>query len=324
MELATYTNKLRTLAESFFREEKTLSSTKRCCISIKQSELSIVCISRRADADEVSLLDKIKFDDFKTLPLIFKGIIEKYDLSQTPLSWLLHPDDYQLDLIESMPVPETEFLTALSWRIRSLINYPIEEAVLEYFELPAKKNAPNSPLIGAVTAQKTRLNPAITLFKECGLQLVTIGIPEIAILNLAALYENDEKSSAFLYFYEKFIILNISNRKVLYFTRRINISFTSDNKIDYEKLSLEILRYFDFFCSQWRFSPPARIFSASSSGDIQVITKILSERLMHPVTVYTLNAVIMNDKTKNEIATKYLLDYGCLLKQGSMDVKTGN
>ncbi len=318
MDLSFYKEKIRTLAESWFREEHQLSATQRCCFSFKKNELSILCLDAMEESNKILFLEKLKFDDFNSLSLIIKGMSAQHKFAQMPIYWLLDPDAYQLNLIESMPVPEAEFIKALTWRARSLINYPIDEAVLEYFELPAKKNSPNSPLIGTVTAQKSRLSPTISLMKECDLSLVKIDIPELAMLKLTDLYETDEKSTAFLYFYDDFVILNISNRKTLYFTRRINISRINGSDIDYEALSLEILRYFDFYRSQWRLSSPTRILIAGLN-DNQTASKTLSERLMNPVDVYTLHGNIFNDKFKDEISTKFLLDYGCLLKKGGIN-----
>lgn len=319
MDLAVYKEKIRNLAESWFREEHHLSTTQRCCVSFKKNELSILCLDSVEDSYKVLLLEKLKFDDLSSLSLILKGMSAQYQFNQMPFDWLLDPDDYQLNLIESMPVPEAEFEKALTWRVRSLINYPIEEAVLEYFELPAKKNTPNSPLIGTVTAQKSRLNATISMFKDCGLSLVKIDIPELAMVKLTDSYELDEKSTAFLYFYDSFVILNISNRKTLYFTRRITITRVNGNDIDFEALSLEILRFFDFYRSQWRLSSPTRILVASDYQDIQHASKLLSERLMNPVDVYSLQGSIFNDKFKNEISSKFLLNYGCLLKKGGIN-----
>jgi MSHA biogenesis protein MshI len=327
VELKDYTKKLkdriRGLAQLYLQPTEQLSITDRCCISITPNELSIIVIHQQQTLNEVTLLKKLKFDDLKSLSLVLKGIVQTNHLTETPVYWMLGPDEYQLNLIESMPVPASEMTKALAWRIRSLISYPIEEAVLEYFELPEKKNSQNTPLIAAVTAQKTALQPVINLLEHCGLNLVTIDIPELAMLNLTALYENDEKCSAFLYFYKASVILNISCKKTLYFTRRITVPRTTDT-IDYEKLSLEILRYFDFFRSQWRLSSPTRIFAATESGDIEIISKALSERLLNTVSPYTFTATLLNDTHKTEIAGKYLLDYGSLLRKDGSYVTSGN
>ncbi len=326
MELATYTkqltNKIKNLAHSYMKTEEELSTTQRCCMSISNNELSLACTNHYPNSDEILFLDKLKFDDKKSLTLILSGVAERHQLALTPIYWLLNPEDYQINLIESMPVPKNEFQTALNWRIRSLIDYPIDEAALESFELPAKKNSANTPLIAAVTARRTQLNEIVSLVKNASLHLVTIDIPELALLTLAALHENDEKTTAFLYFYERIVILNISCQKVLYFTRRIPIITSADSTIDYEKLSLEILRYFDFFRSQWRLASPTRIFAFSESGNTPIIAKAMTERLLNNVEAYTLPSTTLTQENKDKITTQYLLDYGCLLRKDSGNVTT--
>jgi MSHA biogenesis protein MshI len=317
-------DKIRHLAKSYLKEEAHFTTNQHCCISIKGNQFSILAIKQLETGVDIFLHDQLQFEDFKSLSLVLSGVADSNNLTQTPIYWMLGPDDYQLNLIESLPVPANELQTALSWRIRSLITYHIDEAVLEYFELPAKKGASSTPLLGAVTAQKSLLNPLISLLKTCNLPLVTIDIPELALLNLASVYETDEKCTAFLYFYNKNIILNISCKKVLYFTRRINLPYTPDNTIDYEKLSLEILRYFDFFRSQWRLSSPTRIFAATEKGDMQIMAKALTDRLLNEVKPYTVMASSLSDTLKIEIANKFLLDYGCLLRKDNGNATPGN
>lgn len=326
MELATYTkqltDKIKDLAFSFMKTEEELSTTQRCCMSISNNELSLACINHNPNSNDILILEKLHFDDKNSLALIFSGLAERHQLALTPIYWLLNPENYQINLIESMPVPKNELQTALNWRIRSLIDYPIDEAILESFELPAKKNSSNTPLIAAVTAKKLHLNEIVSMVKNSGLHLVTIDIPELALLNLAALHENDEKTTAFLYFYDKIVTLNISCQKVLYFTRRIAIISNAESNIDYEKLSLEILRYFDFFRSQWRLALPTRIFAFSESGNTAIVVKAMTERLLNNVEAYTLPNTSLTQEDKDKITTQYLLDYGCLLRKDSGNVTT--
>lgn len=326
MELPAYSkkiaDKIRHVVQSYLKEENPLSRSKHCCLSFKANEFSIIHLEQLQDMNNILLMKKFQFDDLNGLALILNGIVESNPITDTPISWMLNIDDYQLNLIESMPVPANEMQTALSWRIRSLISYPMEQAALEYFELPAKKGSQNMPIIAAVTAEKSKLQPVIDLLKKCELHLVSINIPELSLLNLVALYETDEKCTAFLYFYKNVVLLNISCQKILYFTRRINILFTAESVMDYEKLSLEILRYFDFFRSQWRLSSPTRIFAASETGNIELITQAMTERLLNKVVPYTLPSTILNDEQKIDIANSYLLDYGCLLSKDGANAKT--
>ncbi len=83
------------------------------------------------------------------------------------------------------------------------------------------------------------------------------------------------------------------------------MSRTADNSIDCEKLSLEILRYFDFFRSQWRLSAPARIFVSKQDDDAATIAKTLSNRLLNAVVPYKLNSTLINNKDSAIIDTHY-------------------
>lgn len=324
MELTAYKDKLKEFITSYLNDEPQLSTTQRCCISSKNNTLSIVAVNHHLEVNEILLLDSSKYEDIKSMSKYLHTILNEHGLTLSPVYWLLGPDDYQINLIEPMPVPKHEFQTALTWRIRSLLPYSIDEAALEYFELPPKKSGPNLPLIGVVTAQKTHLSHVIDALKEQEIPLIKINIPEMSMYHLTSLYENDEKCSAFLYFFDNTVILNISSQKVLYFTRRLPLYYTDENTIDYEKLLLEILRYFDFFSSQWRMSTPSRIFVASQNHNAAEIAKILSERLQNTVEPFSLQLSLVNETDQREVAQKYLLEYGCLLEQGNKNASSGN
>lgn len=280
-------------------------------------ELSFLCGDLQQSQPEILFNNHLSNKSESELKLVFNGLIEQYELTDANIIWLLNPDEYELNLVESMPVPKNEIAAALTWRVRSLINYPIDEAVLEYFELPPKKNAPNSPFIGAVTAKRAKLATNIDYFKSLNLNLSVIDIPELSMVRLSAVYETDEKSTAFIFLFEKMLILNISSQKSLYFTRRINIGRNSNNEIDYEKISLEILRYFDYFRSQWRLPAPSRLLTAATKGDITIIAKQLSERLLNTVQPYQILNDSMMPTVKQELLASDLLSYGCLLRKGN-------
>lgn len=315
MDIAKYTDKIKLWLEPFFREEEVTLTSKRCCINFRKNKITLLCIDM--DLMKITFMDEIGYDNDKDLHLVLNGIVERNELEHISCFWLLNPDFYQLNLIESLPVPEDEFETALNWRIRSLISYPMDEAILEYFKLPAKKSSPNSPLIAAVTSQRMQLRSKVEILNESALKLSVIDIPELALAQLSAVYETDEKSTAFLYLFEKFLILNISCKKTLYFTRHIEFTRENDGKVNIERLALEVMRYMDFFQSQWRNPAPSRIFIAGEVPDLSMIAAALTERLPNPVQEYTIKPGTLDDESREHFNKKYLLDYGCLLRKGS-------
>lgn len=314
MQIRTYAKEIQHWIKALLTEKQPEITTHRCCIYISSKEISFLHINHVQDTIEILLLEDFQYDDLSTVPLVLSGMVKKYGLQSIPTSWLLLPEDYQLFLIESLPVAADEFHDALNWRVKSLLNYPIEEAVLDYFKLPAKKKSSENFMVVAVAARMNQLIKTIDMFKKTDLCLTTIDIPELAMRNLTAPIENDEKSTAFIYFFEKIAILNITCQQTLYFTRRLNLPNESEPIAkNYEQVCLDILRYFDYFQSQWRYPSPGRIFVASEKKDTAGIAKILSENLSFSVEPFPLNSILPNSKI--DLLEKNLLTLGCALRK---------
>lgn len=325
MQFEKYTKEFRRLIKPLFPEKQAEINTRRCCVTLHENEISLLYLDNTADGLHLLLTETFKFADMDSLSLVLTGAVKKNGLEHCPTYWLLSPDDYQLLLIESLQVEKTEMRDALTWRIRTLINYPIDEAVIDYFTLPAKKSSPNSPLIAAVSAKSGLLLEKINLFKKCELRINTIDIPELALKNLTSLYEDDEKSTAFIYFYQNTAILNITRQKTLYFTRRLALSSTINATAkEFESIGLDILRYFDYFQSQWRYPSPTRVFVASEQLDSATIAKFLSEYLSLSVQPFSLKTVFPDNSQINSLQQQYLLTLGCAMREEGMHATTGN
>lgn len=260
------------------------------------------------------------------MQILLSSAVLKHHLQMVPVYWLLSPVDYQLFLIDSLPVAKEEFNSALNWRIRSLTTTPIDELLIDYFSLPAKKSSSNIPMIAAVTAKIHDLQPKMDVIKKSGLQLGMINIPEIAMRNLTAVLEQDDRSTAFIYFFSDTVILNITRHNVLYFTRHLNVNFFAPKPEEdvYSALSLDILRYFDFFRSQWRFPSPTRIFVASNHTDARPIAENLSKTLLLTVEVFSGKFLSLDIKKNTAMEKDYLLTLGCALKRKTENATTGD
>lgn len=318
--LAAYVNKLQTWIGPYFNRKKALHTTQRCCFRFTGHAMTFLHINQMDNRTELLSHDAIAYDQLDNLPVILKTWVEKYNIRDVPLYWLLDPDDYQLFMIESLPVPENEIKSALNWRIRSLISYPIDDAMIDYFTLPPKKNSPELPLIAAVAANINHLLATMDVFKKAGLTLKSIYIPELALRNMAALHETDDKSTAMLYVYAKTIVLTISRNKILYFTRQLHWQASSTSEADFEELSLEILRYFDYYQSQWRHPAPSRIYLASDLPDEDILISKLTAHLFAPVLPYTLPDATLGTNEKLLMQSGYLLNFGCAIHKDVADV----
>lgn len=306
-----YTQKLSHWVDSLFTEKKSEMSPIRTAVSLTENELLITAINHIKPIQFI-VSTNIQIEDFQSSSLVVTGILKKNHLVDAPIDWILSIDDYQLFLIEALPVAAEELRDALQWRVRSLINHPLEEAIIDYFTLPPKKNT-TTPIIAAVVAKRSRLLEIVHYFEKINADLQKISIPELVLRNLAALHETDDKSTCVLYFYKNTALMNISRKKTLYFTYRLTFNHGNATAADYEQLSLEIMRYFDYFQAQWRHPSPSRIFVLSTQIDIEKLVKGLSEQLIIPVEPYTVPQYLLDENTMKQFNPKCLFLLGSVL-----------
>lgn len=312
--LGKCTKQLKSWVVPLLTEEQPLPRSDRCSLSMMGKSLTIIHTNQSQGSTELLSVENMPFNELENLAALLTQYINKNNLQLTPMYWLLAPEDYQIFLIESLPVSTDEFQNALKWRIRGLINYPIEESVIDSFKLPVKKSNIDNMIAAVVTKSKS-IAVMVDILKKCGANIAAIDIPELAMRNLSSQYEDDEKSTAFLYFTSQLVILNISKQKTLFFTRRLNFTNNQEHTPkDFEQLSLEILRYFDYYQSQWRHPAPSRIFVAADNRNAAEVANILSEYLLQTVQPFHLKSILGDSTQIHLVENKYLLTMGCVTK----------
>ena len=168
---------------------------------------------------------------------------------------LLRVGEYQLLQVEPPDLPIAEMKEALRWRIKDMINYPIEAATIDVLEIPVDAGAVGrTKQAFAVAANNALLAPRVELFDAAKVNLVAIDIPELAQRNISALFEEENRGLAMLTFDESGVMLTFTFRGELYASRHTDIPLTQLEQADgerreqlFERIALEAQRSLDNF-----------------------------------------------------------------------------
>ncbi len=174
---------------------------------------------------------------------------------------LLGASDYQMNLVEAPELAAQELKAAMKWRLKDVIDFPVEEAGYDILDLPPDpRGTARTHSVYAVVAKKTVLKACMERFDRAGMPISVIDIPETAQRNVAALYESDERGIGWLYFDESGGLLTVSYGGELYLARRLDISLTQlresegDARKDlFDRVLLELQRTLDNFERQFSF-----------------------------------------------------------------------
>ena len=297
------------------------------CINIDSQSFSIIAAHYDKEKININLCATYPFTTREDLFISLASIVKYHQLDVVNCSWILQPDQYQLLLIETLPVTANEFQSAIRWKIKDLLRFPIDDVIIDSFPLPIKKVSTGQEMIMVVAAKSSDLKSMTEQLKEIGLHINKISIPELSLRNIAALFEQPDQITALIYMQEKNSQIILTSNKELHFARRIELGVKFIEPVQKEvmdeieiakkmdKLASEIQRSFDYYQSQWRKSMPTRIIFASVKILSIDIASLLSQYLAIPTEVLNITPYLNNTNMISiEEQGKYLTMIGELFQ----------
>lgn len=218
-------------------------------------------------------------------------------LGENPCTTLLHHGQYQLLAVEAPAVPKEERRNALRWRVKEMVDFPIEHAGIDVLDIPMAQAAGRTPQVLVVAASHDVLGPQIRLFQDAKAPLHAIDIPELAQRNVAALFEEEHRGLAFLAFDNEGGRLTFTYGGELYVSRHIDVTRdalaagSADMGGIYERVLLDVQRSLDNFDRNFSAISLAKLVVAPiavGSGFIDY----LRSNLYQPVEVMDLSKVL--------------------------------
>lgn len=243
-----------------------------------------LCDSYRKEADDVATLKRLRRD---------------LNLGSYRCTTLLKPGDYQILPVEAPAVPAAEMKIALRWRIKDMIDFPVEAATVDALTVPQAENtSARAPQVLAVVAHNELIAATAKTFNDANIPLEVMDIPELAQRNLAHFFEQKGRGLALLTFDEHGGLLTFTCDGELYQYRRLEQSHASFDNIDeeqrrqiYDRIVLELQRSLDNFDRQYHRLAVSSVIVTPVPGadDMQ---EYFSSNLGTPVAMLDLSQIM--------------------------------
>lgn len=208
---------------------------------------------------------------------------------------LLGESQYRVAQLEAPAVPPEERVQALRWRLKDMVDFPVDAASVAVADIPAEGS--RQPSVFAIVAPREVIAERMALFHEARVPLEAIDIPEMAVRNVAALFEEPNRGLAFLALNSGESLLTITYAGELYLSRRIEVSSQALADADeerrqqmLERLALELQRTLDNFDRQYGFISVSRLLVCSEFDCADTVSG-LAHNLYLPVQVADLAQV---------------------------------
>ena len=196
-------------------------------MAIRLGNDGLYAASVRFQTDGLPIVEFLSFypKSDQAWPVLLERLARETPAKQKQCLLQLNSNEYQWFAIDALNVPADELKNALVWRLKELIDYPIESASFDVLTVPGDiHNGGRNQSLIVIVAANQQLIANQNLFVNAKLPLRLIDVPEMAQRNISARLEIEGRGLAMLSFDAQGGLLTVTYGGELYLSRRLDIS----------------------------------------------------------------------------------------------------
>ncbi len=234
--------------------------------------------------------------------LIQLGALCKHESIQTyPLGVCLDSSRFKLSLIEAPSVEAEELMQALSWKVKDHIDYPMDELVLDYVDIPPTKSA--AKMVYAVTSHESAIQQIVDQTGRDEGSLQRIDIPALALQTIVSRLPDAEEGIALLNLTQHDSLLTLGRSEKLYLSRGVDVRSSElrdgEANLDsslamplFDNLLLDIQRSLDYYDSFFVDPPIRHLLVPTVDDSLNALIDYLDQNLTINIRRFTLDEIV--------------------------------
>ena len=228
-------------------------------------------------------------------------LTERFSLDRNQSSIVIEDGSYALLLVDAPEVPVDELKAAVRWRIRESIDFHIDDAVIDVFDIPEQRSGGGSRMMYVVAARAALLREKTAIAQASNLTLGIVDIPELAQRNVAARLPEDADGVAVLKLSERSGLITLTRQGTLYLTRRLDSGLSAvagetgiTTRVQHwlDTLAVEIQRSLDYYESNFSQPPISALVYGPMEHPVAGMESYIAEQLGVSVRSLDLNSVV--------------------------------
>jgi MSHA biogenesis protein MshI len=230
-----------------------------------------------------------------------QDLIKQERLTNADLAICLDRSRFNLSLIEAPQVEATEMHQALAWKVKDLIDYPLDKLVLDYVDVPSTKSS--GAMVYTVAVNETNIQALVDEVGQAHGLLERIDIPALAQQNLASHLPVADEGVALLNLTHRDSLLTLGRGEKLYLARGVGVHCNelrsemlpegdrqSVPRLD--DLLLDIQRSLDYYDSFFSDPPIRHLVIPSMNGQYDHLVDYLQRNMAIGVAEMQLDQVL--------------------------------
>ncbi|MDY6943284.1 MAG: pilus assembly protein PilM [Pseudomonadota bacterium] len=273
-------------------------------IRLSNHDVTVAAVKRGAGArPELVAFRSAEVTD-GDVALALRELLKASGLERSSCSVILGSDEYQLLMVEAPEVGNNELRAAMRWRVRELIDFHIDDAVLDIFQVPRGATANPHQMLFVVACRSAVIAEYVAAAEKSGCRLKVIDVTELALRNIASLLEEDVSGVAMLHLEPDFGVITVTQQGTLYLSRQISLGYRqlvglegqADLEFQLDNFVLEVQRSLDYYERQFGQPPVRALYLTPLPTRVPAIDAYVDSQIGIPVKPLDLNRLLSIDE----------------------------
>jgi MSHA biogenesis protein MshI len=259
-----------------------------------------------------------------------KKQIKTLRIASRPCTTTARLGDYDILSVEAPDVPPAELRSAVRWQIKDLIDFHIDDAVLDVFDAPASGADKRQHSLYVVVSRMSSIKQQINHLQAADVNLTTIDIPELVIRNICAQCPEDKHGMVFIYLSKDRGVFTITKDTTLYLARSLDFGYghlidatekagefsVDEYNPEFDRVVLEVQRSLDYYDRYFSQPSVAKILISPTEEPVPGLADYLQRNTGIATAVLDVNEIIDGSEPLDQKQqAQCLLAIGAALRQ---------
>jgi len=294
--------------------KRSAATKSRLGLMIERDRIALAQVSRGADPPVLQRWEVLPIDPNGGIEAV-SAALRGATLPRMPASVVLRHEEYQLALVEAPDVPPAELRAAMRWRLKDAIEFRLEDAVIDVFDVPVQNRGGQGRMMYAVAARREAVERYATALSVLpGFDVVDL--PELCLRNLASSLPDAAGGIALLHLAATSATVILVRGNTFYFARQMELRTLKGGRetagaaapLDSDAIVLELQRSLDYYERHFDQPPIMRIAITPCGPRAMELAQALNRDSGFEVSALDLNTLL-----RCEVEVPQAMQADCLL-----------